>query len=279
MGLVYTSGEINSGGHTEGLIIDDNKLIKVLHWPETPEAYQLRPHFFGPIAPFYYTVLNDTIVHGTTPSFQGGKTGCTTFNLLYLKKLLANNGKLLYKHSILFPYYNAENKLAHFFIPAAEVLGYSQSTVYNKTIAALVSRPLPEPQDCSLYFIASLDSDLKKKIEKDLGPGHAYLFCAAEKIFYYLDNRYELPFFARPIYSKVQIQNQNLLGKFLQIFPYEISQAESLKLLTKNLSVEQLGIIHEITFQSLHNTYPIFRGRSTAYLPSLLNNYYRPALR
>ncbi|OCH98885.1 hypothetical protein A8135_08980 [Legionella jamestowniensis] len=71
---------------------------------------------------------------------QADVTSCGTLTMMYAKELLKEDAKQLKELTLSFTYYNKRGEKEHFFLPSPQVLRYSQVSLYNEALKAIVSK-------------------------------------------------------------------------------------------------------------------------------------------
>ncbi len=165
VGYFYTNGWQNGCGHFEVLVIGRYKIIKPIIWPGISAMRSINknmfPEMFSPeIHKDFFAEISDT---DKNKAFhfcpQAGDTECGTLDIAYLKELLKNNAEQLIKLSLTFScYIDSSTTPINLFIPSPRPLRYSQSSLYNKIFAAIMS---PNHSTDDIYT----DSGLKFKVK------------------------------------------------------------------------------------------------------------------
>ncbi|HAT8178687.1 TPA: hypothetical protein JA361_04255 [Legionella pneumophila] len=72
---------------------------------------------------------------------QADRTSCGTLTMMYAKELLKDDARELKEFTLSFTYYNEKGEKEYFFLPSPQVLRYSQISLYNEALKAIVSHP------------------------------------------------------------------------------------------------------------------------------------------
>ena len=138
VGYVYTNGVNLSNKHAEVAVITKTDFIKPVTWYVDPSQRLLPNEKSSPSVRLDSKVIynNDS---QNLPCPQSSNYGCGSLGINYLKQLLKNDGELLEKYSLKFPYYDDKGETSWFFFPPPHVLRYSQSGNYNKIIATMLN--------------------------------------------------------------------------------------------------------------------------------------------
>ena len=136
VGYIYTHNHRHVGGHFEVFIIMPDRIIKPLDWPG------MRSQVINEeVLSFYYPCLSLPILRklssSPTPCPQAERLECGTLGMMYLKELLKDDAKQLHEFTLQIRFSSAEQQY-FFFLPSPQVLRYSQSTRFNKVIAAML---------------------------------------------------------------------------------------------------------------------------------------------
>ncbi|HAT6823683.1 TPA: lpg2538 family Dot/Icm T4SS effector [Legionella pneumophila] len=70
---------------------------------------------------------------------QADRTSCGTLTMMYAKELLKDDARGLKEFTLSFTYYNEKGEKEYFFLPSPQVLRYSQISLYNEALKAIVS--------------------------------------------------------------------------------------------------------------------------------------------
>lgn len=70
---------------------------------------------------------------------QADRTSCGTLTMMYAKELLKDDARGLKEFTLSFTYYNEKGEKEYFFLPSPQVLRYSQISLYNEALQAIVS--------------------------------------------------------------------------------------------------------------------------------------------
>lgn len=139
-GYIYTGGQARAAGHFEAFLISDKEIIKPVLFnyrlcPMIRAGYDSSPN----LSPL---VKNPGVYGGVPDCPQAGTKECGTLAVLYLKELLKNSEQQLKEFSLSFQYYlkddQGEIREHSFFLPSPQVLRYSQVSMYNEVMAALL---------------------------------------------------------------------------------------------------------------------------------------------
>lgn len=133
VGYIYTGQTYSDKDHYQSLILQKNSIIC--------------PTFMPLVDRINSTYFKDPLNFYAAPTFslqeknrsaQSDKVSCGTIGILYLKNLLKNTALDLTENSLKFLYYSG-NTLRGLFIPSGHMLKYSQSTVFNRALYAMVN--------------------------------------------------------------------------------------------------------------------------------------------
>ncbi|ASQ45449.1 hypothetical protein [Legionella clemsonensis] len=101
---------------------------------------------------------------------QADVMSCGTLAMMYAKELLKDNAKQLKELTLSFTYYNDRGEKECFFLPSPQVLRYSQVSLYNEALKAIVSKqnvqnPGVVEKDNKTYPFKTLEKILEKSCE------------------------------------------------------------------------------------------------------------------
>ncbi len=150
VGYVLTSNTTQDSRHFEAVIITQDKIIKPATWDRSYIQSEL---------------VYEPRAHGAMP--QAGRFECGTLSFLYLKELLKENAKQLTQESFLLDYYDRSDNPKRFFFPSPEVLRYSQSSLYNKFLVAMLMHDEAEVEVAHAGETYSVKT-IKKMIDRSM---------------------------------------------------------------------------------------------------------------
>jgi hypothetical protein len=141
VGYFFTNGVSCSQEHYEVFIISKEKIIKPIDWGNITNFSGRKKNITSQNIPtLHSTDTASFYIKDIQPKAQSGSAECGTLALQYLKDLLQDKAQQFTVYSRTFSFYDYEDKMVNFFMPSPHVLRYSQSSFYNKIIAALLNK-------------------------------------------------------------------------------------------------------------------------------------------
>lgn len=155
VGYFYTNGHSEKADHFEGLIIQNDRIIKPLSWigmdvrGKSIQEKDFSKDLLSGISWHVTSLYEANILRSKQDVHpQADQESCVVLGESYLKEFLRNDGEQLREYTLSIPYYpyfNAsipsfnKDAVTYFFFPSPQVLRYSQSKLYNKVICAMLS--------------------------------------------------------------------------------------------------------------------------------------------
>ncbi|KTD19295.1 Uncharacterised protein [Legionella lansingensis] len=135
----FTNNKRIGPAHFEVFIINKNTIIKPIHWPLNREIIIDK----NDIKNMFCADISDFISPYVAAVPQVDKVSCGTLGLLYIKEFLKNNALQLNQFTLKASIYhkkqkNSEIKNTNLFFPSPHILRYSQFSLYNEIIVAML---------------------------------------------------------------------------------------------------------------------------------------------
>ncbi|MCW8399697.1 hypothetical protein OQJ26_12940 [Legionella sp. PATHC038] len=153
VGYVFTNNERGKGNtrktHWEAVIITKHDIIKPVEWLDQPVKSILYHTDERLNSAAFFSPRMDFFPDEGIPDQQVSRSHRGTLSVLYLKKLLQNNGKALSEDSLRIPLYDEKNQLNYVFIPPPDVMQYAPSdefiNFYQKLMGKKVETSSGQP--------------------------------------------------------------------------------------------------------------------------------------
>ncbi|WP_028380533.1 hypothetical protein [Legionella cherrii] len=165
VGYVFTNNErgtrITRNTHFEAVIITKHEIIKPVEWLDQPLKSILYHTDEGLNSAAFLSPRGDLLSKEGTPEQQVDPSHRGVLGVLYLKKLLQNNGKALFEDSLRIPLYDEKDQLNYVFIPPPDVMQYAPSDEFIKFYQKLMGKKVeiasgqPTPNDLKELLLES----------------------------------------------------------------------------------------------------------------------------
>lgn len=144
VGYVFTNNERGKGirrqTHWEAVIITKHDIIKPVEWLDQP-VKSILYHTDGRLnSAAFFSPRTDFFPDEGIPDQQVNRSHRGALSVLYLKKLLQNNGKALSEDSLRIPLYDEKDQLNYVFIPPPDVMQYAPSDQFIKFYQKLMGK-------------------------------------------------------------------------------------------------------------------------------------------
>lgn len=175
---------------------------------------------------------------------QADRTSCGTLTMMYAKELLKMDAWALKEFTLNFTYYNQNGEKEYFFLPSPQVLRYSQMSLYNEALKAIVSQvndgqPGLVRKCAKKYMFHTIEKILLQSIEIALEKGDVDVVRENQKI------RDILPSFQekwqgayREMIAKREVMHQGV-NKYLLYSTHRMSQLLSDQPVTNETGLDQ----------------------------------------
>lgn len=167
VGYVFTNNQRGkNSAHFEAVIITKHEIIKPVEWPFQPLRSTLYHRDEGLNSIIFFSPRLDFMTNDDPPSQQVDQSHCGVLCVSYLKKLLQDDGKALFKDSLRVPLYDKNGVLNYVFIPPPSIMQYSQSGKFIKFYQNLMgnvveaSEDQPMPKDLKELLLESKERAL-----------------------------------------------------------------------------------------------------------------------
>lgn len=135
LGYIHTNQHRETRGHFEVYIVTRENIIKPVCWPDCNR--HIAETLLTPYTP-WPSLSGSSEERVSVPFAQADNEGCGTLGLVYLKELLRDDARQLNELSLQIPCLKPDGESFFFFLPSPQVLRYSQSSRFNKMMAAML---------------------------------------------------------------------------------------------------------------------------------------------